>query len=226
LVYRKKKEGWLKRIETEIGIPFVVRPSNQGSSIGVSILKTVDINKFEDSVDAAFFICKIEFDIWKHLNEEQQIDYIREIAEVKDGIGLPFRCGDEIIYHPEKLLEFIQHRFIKSDSTLEFESVDKENEVLVEGFIAGKEFSCIVIQDENGKAVALPPTQIVKGGEVFDYRSKYLAGLSRKITPIELPTEQIQNIRKQCEELFRFFGFHVYARIDGFIQEDGSIFFE
>jgi D-alanine-D-alanine ligase len=71
--------------------------------------------------------------------------------------------------------------------------------------------------------VALPPTEIVKGKELFDYRSKYLAGLSRKITPIRLPDEDIQRIRTECERLFRLFDFNVYARIDGFYKQDGSI---
>jgi D-alanine-D-alanine ligase len=72
--------------------------------------------------------------------------------------------------------------------------------------------------------VALPPTEIVKGNEVFDYRSKYLPGLSRKITPIQLPDAEIQRIRNQCVELFNYFGFHVYARIDGFYDKKGNIY--
>ncbi len=95
---------------------------------------------------------------------------------------------------------------------------------LVEGFIDGKEFSCIVAQDENGEPIALPPTEIRKGKELFDYRSKYLPGLSRKITPINLPNEQIQAIRKECERLFKELKFDVYARIDGFLSTEGKIF--
>ena len=95
---------------------------------------------------------------------------------------------------------------------------------MVEGFIEGKEFSCIVLEDENGKAIALPPTEIKKGKELFDYRSKYLPGLSRKITPIDLPDEQIEAIRKDCEKLFYELHFDVYARIDGFLSKDGKIF--
>ena len=74
------------------------------------------------------------------------------------------------------------------------EALDGESRVLIEGFIEGKEFSCIVIQHhntdafENGRedVIALPPTEIRKGKELFDYRSKYLPGLSRKITWILL----------------------------------------
>jgi UDP-N-acetylmuramate--alanine ligase len=61
---------------------------------------------------------------------------------------------------------------------------------LIESFIEGREFSCIVLKNEDGSAVALPPTEIVKGKEVYDYRSKYLPGLSRKITPIDIADKQ------------------------------------
>jgi D-alanine-D-alanine ligase len=80
------------------------------------------------------------------------------------------------------------------------------------------------VEDEDGKPIALPPTEIRKGKELFDYRSKYLPGLSRKITPIDLPDEQIEAIRKECERLFVELKFDVYARIDGFLGKDGKIF--
>ncbi len=70
----------------------------------------------------------------------------------------------------------------------------------------------------------MPPTEIKKGKELFDYRSKYLPGLSRKITPIDLPAKQINQIRSDCERLFYALHFDVYARIDGFINKDGKIF--
>ena len=95
--------------------------------------------------------------------------------------------------------------------------------MLIESFIQGKEFSCIVVEDESGRPVALPPTEIRKGKELFDYRSKYLPGLSRKITPIQLPDSQIEAIRTSCEKLFSDLHFNVYARIDGFVREDGTI---
>ena len=63
--------------------------------------------------------------------------------------------------------------------------------------------------DPDGNPLALPPTELVKGEEMFDYRSKYLPGLSRKITPIDLPEADIQRIREACEEMFRTFGFQL-----------------
>ena len=88
----------------------------------------------------------------------------------------------------EELLAFLNLNLKpNSDKKILLESLDAEDEVLIEGFIEGKEFSCIVVQNENNKAIALPPTEIKKGKELFDYRSKYLPGLARKITPIDLP---------------------------------------
>src|SRR4029079_4752505 len=111
-----------------------------------------------------------------------------------------------------------------SKEELLVEGCDSESEVLVESFIEGKEFSCIVIRNDDGQPVALPPTEIRKGKELFDYRSKYLPGLSRKITPINLPSENIRAIRQECERLFLALRFNVYARIDGFITEQGKVF--
>jgi UDP-N-acetylmuramate--alanine ligase len=122
-----------------------------------------------------------------------------------------------LIYHPEELLHALNERLQTLDA-VRLTNVDGEAQVLVESFVQGREFSCIVVEDPTGKPLALPPTEIVKGEEMFDYRSKYLPGLSRKITPIDLPEAEIQRIREACEEMFTTFGFQVYARLDGFIS--------
>jgi UDP-N-acetylmuramate--alanine ligase len=142
---------------------------------------------------------------------------------VKEGIGLPLIANEKTIYHPDELISLLD-RYLKTHEHIVLEGLYSETECLIESFIEGREFSCIVLQDENRKPVALPPTEIVKGREVYDYRSKYLPGLSRKITPIDLPEKDVQRIRKACVELFSFFQFNVYARIDGFINSKGELF--
>ena len=82
-----------------------------------------------------------------------------------------------------------------------------------------------MVRKEDGTAAALPPTEIVKGGELFDYRSKYMPGLSRKLTPINLDDHgDIRRIMTECVRLFEYLQFHTYARIDGFINPEGKIF--
>ncbi len=218
-----------RELAAEIGFPLVIRPANQGSSIGVSIIgKAEGLEGFVQSVNRAFFRDVLPSAEWQARSPFEREEYIRLIADIRDGLGFPVTAQTEqeeqVIYHPEALLEWLDDRLSEEDVTAVLTAHQSEQQVIVESFINGKEFSCIVIRKEDGTAVALPPTEIVKGQEVFDYRSKYLPGLSRKVTPIELPDSQINAIRKECEKLFVELGFGVYARIDGFMTGEQQIF--
>lgn len=213
----------LAEVKKHVGLPFVVKPANQGSSVGVSVITQNNIADFERAVDASFFIQSLEKNQWVGKSEADKLALLQKMADVKEGISFPVLANGSIVYNPDELYVFLDHHFAKK-STLKIESVYSETECLIEGFIKGREFSCIVIKDENGKAIALPPTEIVKGTEVYDYRSKYLPGLSRKVTPIDIAEKQVQNIRKECVRLFEFFKFNTYARIDGFITTKNEIF--
>jgi UDP-N-acetylmuramate--alanine ligase len=218
---------WYNALVESIGLPLVVRPANQGSSIGVSIIRENDGLALVEAVNAAFFIKVLDREDWTQWTPEEKIHWLRELTDIRTGIGFPLKLMDQgaVFDHPEALLPFLDVHFRhESNAFVTLESLNAEQSVIVEEFLDGREFSCIVLRNEDGSAVALPPTEIVKGGEVFDYRSKYLAGLSRKETPIRLPEEQIEAIRRECGRLFDFFGFACYARIDGFIKPDGSIF--
>ncbi len=223
-----RKEEWLaaedrKAIYQEaiaqVGLPFVSRPANQGSSIGVAMLMEDDFEKFEDSVDLGFFVRTISKESW--VNEPNKRLLLQTLADFREGIGLPLRIQERVFYHPSDLWAFIDQHFKDGEEDLLLEGLHSEEEVIVEEFLHGKEFSCIVARNEDGQAVSLPPTEIRKGTEIFDYRSKYLPGLSSKVTPIELPDEQVIAIQEECIRLFEFFQFNVYARIDGFINEKG-----
>ena len=220
----------LREAKEEIGFPLVVKPSNQGSSIGISILHNDENYALMGAVGKAFFTEWIEAGQWGKLSDEEKFSLLRAIADIREGIGMPLLVwtstypDKKTIYHPTDLKNYLDSLFEKEKEGAVLEALDGENKVLIEGFIEGREFSCIVAQNEDGKAIALPPTEIRKGKELFDYRSKYLPGLSRKITPIDLPKEQIQAIRKECERLFYALSFDVYARIDGFISKEGMIF--
>ncbi len=226
-----ERRDWLSQTENKallyenlvrkIGFPLVIRPSNQGSSIGVSIIYENNYEAFVEAINKAFFIKNLSKQEWLKLEKEDQVKLVKNIADLKQDVGLPSLVNGKMIMHPHDLLNVIEHF---DGEHLEIVSCDEESEVIIEGFISGKEFSCIVMEDEDGSLIALPPTEIIKDDEVFDYRSKYLAGLSRKVTPIELPDATIRNIIKECVSLYRFLDFEVYARIDGFVEENGNIY--
>ena len=233
----------LPELVQELGLPLVVKAPRQGSSIGVSIVREENEGLFRDAVDRALFERFLFRDDWKIMSEAEQLTWVRQLADIREGIGLPVQAKallwdhdggnsvPEIISQPEALYDFINKNFAETvsrsfigDDGILFQSLTGETQVLVEQFVAGREFSCIVIEDERGHPLALPPTEIVKGSEVFDYRAKYLPGLARKVTPIDLPEADIERIRQQAQTMFSTFGFEVYARLDGFIQDDGTIF--
>ncbi len=215
----------LDNLVAALGLPLVIKAPNQGSSIGVSILKDRDVPAFEAAVNRSFFIKHIDLKAWQMLPDYARRSELISLIDIREGIGLPAIDEDQNTYYtPQELIQALENAMAAGKATLALTSINSEEEILIESYIAGKEFSCIVIQDEAGQAIALPPTEIVKGSEVFDYRSKYLPGVSRKVTPIRIAAEHITNIRQECARLFDTLHCNVYARIDGFITEKNEIF--
>jgi len=203
----------------ELGLPLVIKSANQGSSIGVQFLTKPDIDSFISAVDTCFFEEQLSGMIWKNMSSDQKHSYIRRLIDYREGPGLPVFVNHQLFYLPQPLMEFLDAEAEKEGVSFRFTAVEGESEVLIEPMIKGREFSCIVIKDDQGKAVALPPTEIIKKQDFFDYRSKYLPGISRKETPMNVPDQVLHLIRNACEQMCMYFDFKVYARIDGFWDE-------
>lgn len=133
-----------QEIIKEIGLPCVVKPTREGSSLGVSVVKKEE-----------------------HL---------------KGAI--------------EKALEY-------------------DNEVIVEEYLKGMEFTCVVYGNE--KPVALTPTEVAFTGDFFDYESKYMPGKTQTITPARVKPEILEKIKKTAEEVYNLIGIKGYGRVDGFV---------
>ena len=228
-----KKTDWLAgadtsvlltKFEAAVGFPFVVKAPSQGSSIGISVVSDRNPEKLRQAINRSFFIQEIHAREWTKKSSAEKIKWVATLTDIREGIGMPvidIQHKTEF-YHPEELLTHL-NRVLKKDETVLLESLDNEEEIIIESFIEGDEFSCIVIQDETGNPIALPPTGIVKGNDFFDYRSKYLPGMSRKVTPIDIPAQQVELIRSECCRLYTALHFNVYARIDGFITKEGAV---
>ncbi len=211
----------ISRIQGQFQTPFLVKSAKQGSSLGISVVQ--DSANLSKALNKSFFIHELHSEEWNALSASEQVEWVRSMADIREGLGMPVQLNKEWVYLPEVLLTKLRAAFHSGASLVRLEAKDGESEVVIEDFIEGREFSCIVVQDTDGKPVALPPTEIVKGKELFDYRSKYLPGLSRKLTPIDLPLAEIERIRESCVTLFELFNFNVYARIDGFYTSTGEI---
>ena len=141
-----------------LGLPLVVKPYKEGSSIGISVVRTYD----------------------------------------------------------ELLQAIIKAASVGSSSQA----------VLIEEYIHGMEFSCIVIKDnQTGQWLALTPTEIVSDPSVsfFDYEQKYMPGKSTKFTPARCNQESLATIKKIAIQVTEILEFQTISRIDGFLKKDGTI---
>ncbi len=205
-------------VTSKFQFPVVIKSPHQGSSIGITIVKSGD--ELKKAIDKSFFIQTIEVNDWKGLTDQQKRNFLIQFTDIREGLGFPVLINESLCYHPEELWSVLDSTDSKA---LTLVSPNGEEEVIIESFLEGLEFSCIVITSPEGKPLALPPTEIRKKSNLFDYRAKYLPGISRKVTPIDLPADVVEDIRKRCEKLYQNIHSQVYARIDGFYTSDKRI---
>jgi D-alanine-D-alanine ligase len=82
-------------------------------------------------------------------------------------------------------------------------------EVMLERFIAGREFTVGVLE---GKA--LPVGEIIAPGEVFDYQSKYQAGGAREVFPADLSAAQTTQLQRYAVQVHVALKLGIYSRVD------------
>ncbi|CCC14234.1 hypothetical protein SMACR_08692 [Sordaria macrospora] len=92
---------------------------------------------------------------------------------------------------------------------------DGNGQVLVEEFIAGREFDCGVIRDAAGKLHVFPITEVIPHGdsEYFDYNAKY-NGSSSKVTPAEVEEEVSDRIKDVSAQLYDLLDCRGVVRFD------------
>lgn len=142
---------------------------------------------------------------------------------LKKAVLKPSRSGSSIgvtlVHSPEETLVAL-HGLIES-------KVDER--FVLEPFCAGKEFTVIVLQNAEGERVALLPTEIEitdPEASLFDYRLKYLP--TRQVAyhmPPRFGEEVIDLIRSEAERLHWTLDLQDAVRLDGWVLEDGSVWF-
>lgn len=103
-------------------------------------------------------------------------------------------------------------------------------EVVIEEYcdpVEHKEFTVVLITDEAGKPVALPPTEVIGTGGIFSFRGKYLPTeeFRRPCPPETISQADTFRIQDAAEQVFTLFEMQDVARIDGFLRGDGILFF-
>ncbi len=94
-----------------------------------------------------------------------------------------------------------------------------EEVVVVEDYIAGREFSVGVME---GKA--LPVIEIAPIEGFYDYKNKYKAGSAVETCPADIPDEIAKEMQHYAEEAMVAMGLTTYARMDFMLRENGEMF--
>ena len=150
--WKENRNSVEKKLINSFGVPFVTKPTREGSSIGVTIVR--DSNSLEQGMTNA----------------------------------------------------------LKWDTT-----------VLVEEYLDGTEFSCIILE-EDGNPLPLALTEIYPQSEFYTYDDKYMPGRCRKFTPPKnMPADVVEQIKEEAVRAFKALGFKSYGRIDGFVLKNGWV---
>lgn len=94
-----------------------------------------------------------------------------------------------------------------------------ENELVIEEFVQGREFSVGVIE---GKA--LPIIEIAPKEGFYDYKNKYKAGSTVETCPAELPEQVTKDMQHYAEEVARVIGLDTYSRSDFLLNDKNEMF--
>lgn len=88
----------------------------------------------------------------------------------------------------------------------------EDNQVLVEEFISGREFTIGVFRNKEGITV-LPITEIITHNEFFDFEAKYL-GKSEEITPAVLDAVMQEKLESAARHAYELLNCRGVVRID------------
>lgn len=94
-----------------------------------------------------------------------------------------------------------------------------ENEIVVEQFVKGREFSVGIL---GGKALA--PIEIIPKSGFYDYASKYQAGATVEICPADIDGQTDNKLRDAAVAAYNALHLDSYARVDFLLDENGKTF--
>lgn len=110
----------------------------------------------------------------------------------------------------------------KDELSTALEKAFKEDEqVLVEEFISGREFTVGVFKTTK-EVIVLPITEIKTKKEFFDFEAKY-EGMSEEITPAEIHPVIAEKIRSAARKVYEVFNCRGVVRIDFIYNESKDV---
>jgi len=102
----------------------------------------------------------------------------------------------------------------------------KNEDYLIEPFVAGVEATCGVLEQSDGTVFALPPIEIVPAEGGFDYTAKYLLKSTQEICPGRFAPEVSAAIMDHALKAHRALSCTGYSRSDFIVSAGGPVYLE
>ena len=99
------------------------------------------------------------------------------------------------------------------------EAFSWEDEVVIEDYVKGREFSVGVMEGR-----ALPIIEIAPKQGFYDYKNKYAAGSAVETCPADLSEELTLKMQGYAEGVMKAMGLKAYARMDFLLNEKNEMF--
>lgn len=94
-----------------------------------------------------------------------------------------------------------------------------EDEVVIEEYIKGREFSVAVVDGRAYPVIEIAPLQ-----GFYDYKNKYQPGSTIETCPAELSVEFTEKMQRYAEAGARALGLEGYCRLDFMMKENGDMY--
>jgi len=143
------------------------------------------------------------------------------IDDIKNELKLPYfvkpnnggsSIGMSKVKHADDLQDALDKAF------------KEDNQVLIEEFVEGREFSVGVFKTK-GKVVVLPATEVIPANEFFDFEAKYTPGATEEITPGRMTDEEKNRVEEVVASVYKKLDCNGVVRIDYFLQNETSNFY-
>ena len=140
-----------------------------------------------------------------------------KVDDIKKNLMLPYfvkpnnggsSIGMSKVNHPFDLQSALDKAF------------KEDTQILVEEFIAGREFTVGVVK-LDGKIEVLPITEVETGKEFFDFEAKYTPGVATETTPAAVTVETRERVVKIVTSVYQKLNCRGVVRID-FILKGGE----
>ncbi|HIA03689.1 MAG TPA: D-alanine--D-alanine ligase [Myxococcales bacterium] len=141
-------------------------------------------------------------------------------------VGEELLISAPCVVKPMRLGSSVGLAVVKTEDLLKAsleEAFSHDPYVLVEQFVEGREFTAGVLEDEDGKPLALPIIEIQpKTSEFFDYHAKYTPGATDEICPAPIEDTLRDELQRIGLVAHKALGCHGMSRTDMIVDPAGK----